>query len=117
MLPFQLAGRNIQVLERFTPLGRLFSAASRTSAASLRRIWNQVKTGAPAGKPAFVPGRRIAQCAILTGALPWIGVPLSSMPFRFPTVSPILKFIRLTLKWQTTSGILSWLTSLLWVSQ
>ena len=44
MLPFQLAGRKIQVLERFTPLGRLFGAASRNYGCTLRRkFWNQVK--------------------------------------------------------------------------
>jgi hypothetical protein len=31
MLPFQLAGRNIQVLEWFTPLGQLFGEASQTT--------------------------------------------------------------------------------------
>ena len=118
MLPFQLAGRKIQVLERFTPLGRLFGAASRNYGCILRRrFWNQGKTGAPAGKKRF-PGRRMTQRSILTGAVPWIGVtPSSSMPSRVPTVSPFRKFILLTLKWHTRSGSLSWLTSLRCVSQ
>jgi hypothetical protein len=73
MLPFQLAGRNTQVLERFTPLGRLFSGASRTPAASFCVKLELVQNGSAGressvwSRPAYRSVRDLDRCAALDG--------------------------------------------------
>lgn len=88
MIILQVAGRNFQALDGSLPregwLARL--------AAPLLLSPNK-KTGAPAGMERY-PGRRIAQCAILTESVPSMAVVLSiRRPFSIPMVSPFWKFV------------------------
>ena len=87
MIILQVAGRNFQALDGSLPregwLARL--------AAPLLLVPNK-KTGAPAGMERY-PGRRIAQCAILTESVPRMVVLSIRRPFSIPMVSLFWKFV------------------------